>query len=55
MLETIVNLFLIGLIVANIYFSDKQVKAEEKIIKVYEDNTEATKQLKNTIDVYFRH
>lgn len=55
MLETIVDLFLMALIATNIYFSDKQTKEEKKIIKAYEDNTEAAKQLKNAIDVYFRH
>lgn len=49
MLDGIVSLFLIVIIVADIVYMVKKTKNDKRIIKAYEDNTEATKRLNKTL------
>lgn len=49
MLDGIVSLFLIVIIVADIVYMVKKIKNDKRIIKAYEDNTEATKKLNETL------
>lgn len=54
MLDGIVSLFLIAIIVTDIVYSIKKTKNDKRIIKVYEDNTEATKKLDEAITKYMK-